>query len=261
MMPGLFSVMEHSLLGDEAQVEDELVEMLESIKAGEEIDTSRFWSIVGQVKRDPDLKADLANLVGAVDTELFKRSSLVKLPMVLGNVLELGLLVAGALLVYLAIYPFVLPLPTGVSLPFLSGVLFLVGQVALATAVHPLAHQLVGRMNDISFSFYFLNGPAKVEPSVKTNYATYLRAPPSARAKMHLSGAVATNLLALTVLAAGVAFGAPGWSLLLMAFVFVGGALNEFAPALLVRLGNPSPLGIDMKKTDTYRYLREKGYS
>lgn len=242
----------------EAEYEDRLIEMLEELKAGEEIDRSEFWSIVRDVKRDPALTQGLANLIGEVDDMLFRRSSLLKLPMLLGNLFEAVLALFAVSLMIGAFYPGSVP-DLGVPTSVARGAAFVIAQVALATAVHPLAHQLVGRANGISFSFFFLNGPAKVEPTVKTDYATYLRASPRGRARMHLSGAVATNLATLLVLLVGVLAEVPIWSLGIMAALFLLGFLNEFVPAVFARLGRADLF--DMKKTDTYRYLREKRYA
>ncbi|MBS1263478.1 MAG: hypothetical protein MAG715_00660 [Methanonatronarchaeales archaeon] len=250
--------MEHSLLSEENEVEDRLVEMLDELGSGEDVDTSEFWSIVERVKEDPELRGDLANLVGEVDGALFKKSSLLRLPLLLGNVLELALASAGLALLYLALVPADVPPVAGFSQAAVRGATFVVAQFALAAAVHPLAHQVVGRLNGIRFSFYFLNGPARIEPTVKTNYATYLKASPRGRARMHASGAVATNLASLAVLLVGIVAEAPSWATVVMAAVFLLGALNEVVPAVLARFGRAEMF--DMRRTDTYRYLREKRY-
>jgi len=251
--------MERKVPDDGEEIEDHLFDILGRLESGEDVDTSEFWAIVRKVKQDSALTDDLANLVGEVDAELFKRASFFQVPLLVGNLLEVLGLVLGLALVYAGLNPGLVPVTasTGVK----TGALLVLGQLTLATVVHPLSHQAVGRLNGIQFSFYFLNGPAKIEPTIKTDYSTYIRAPARGRARMHIAGAVATNLASLLVLVFGYTAGAPVWSLVVMALVFLGGSANEFAPAILARLGNPTPFGVNMKKTDTYRYLREKKYA
>lgn len=247
------------LLGDVGSLEGKLIDMLENAKTGEEIDRSEFWSIVKKVKNDPKLTTDLANLIGEVDSELFRRSSLLKLPMVLGNLFALVGVFFGISLLFGAFYPGTVPSIGSVSPELVRGGMFVLAQLVLGTAVHPLGHQLSGRRHGIRFAFFFLNGPAKVEPTVKTDYSTYLKATARGRAKMHISGAVATNLATLFVLLVALLAEVPLWTLGILAALFLFGAINEFVPAILVRMGREDLFS--MNKTDTYRYLREKRYA
>ena len=79
-----------------------------------------------------------------------------------------------------------------------------------------------------------------MQPGLKTDYATYLRTPPAARAVMHAAGAVASKLAPLLVLLLGAiplewSLGAyPAWAVwgvlgftVLQLVVYAGLALNE----------------------------------
>ncbi|MBU4374420.1 MAG: hypothetical protein KJ714_08315 [Euryarchaeota archaeon] len=60
------------------------------------------------------------------------------------------------------------------------------------TTLHPLSHYIIGSLLGIRFTHYYLNGPAKIEPTLKIDYFSYLKAPGKKRALMHVSGVVGT---------------------------------------------------------------------
>ena len=60
----------------------------------------------------------------------------------------------------------------------------------LLGTTHDLAHLVVGRLVGIRFTHWFIDGPTRLQPGLKTDYASYLRTPPHARAWMHASGAL-----------------------------------------------------------------------
>jgi hypothetical protein len=86
---------------------------------------------------------------------------------------------------------------------------------------HSLAHYVVGRMAGIRFTHVFLGGPPPPRPGVKTDYATYLRATPRARAIMHASGAVVTKLLPFALLPVSVWL-YEGWPWLTWVLIAIG---------------------------------------
>lgn len=167
-----------------------------------------FWRLVGEVGRDPGLADRFAERIARVDRLAFERWANfgVTLPVWLGNLLEL----AGAL-IGLGILLWALG-----ERGDIQGIGLVVGAGILMVTLHPLAHYAVGRALGITFTHYFLDGPAKVQPSVKTDYATYLRAAPLRRAAMHAAGALATKLVPILVFAKAVLVKAPGWSILVL---------------------------------------------
>jgi hypothetical protein len=54
----------------------------------------------------------------------------------------------------------------------------------------------------IRFSHYFLDGPLRVQPGLKIDYASYLRASPGRRGWMHASGAVVSKIAPFAVFGA-----------------------------------------------------------
>ncbi|MDP3103663.1 MAG: hypothetical protein Q8M95_03540 [Candidatus Methanoperedens sp.] len=64
--------------------------------------------------------------------------------------------------------------------------------LALMTTLHPLSHYITGALSGIRFTHYYLNGPAKVEPTLRIDQVSYLKASGKQRAFMHLSGVIGT---------------------------------------------------------------------
>lgn len=64
--------------------------------------------------------------------------------------------------------------------------------LALMTTLHPLSHYISGTLTGIRFTHYYLNGPARVEPTLRIDHFSYLKTKSSSRALMHLSGVLGT---------------------------------------------------------------------
>ena len=158
-----------------------------------------FWRLVRQIKQDPALSHHWAEEVGRVDRAAFERRVRPRLPVWFGNAV---LLVGSAVLV--ALIPVAVALASDASSPepVLPGLMLLVAAVGLAVTLHDPAHWLVGRLSGIRFDCYFLDGPFRIQPGIKVDYASYLRASPGARAWMHAAGAVASKIAPFAVFAA-----------------------------------------------------------
>lgn len=139
-------------------------------------------------------------MVGRIDRKAFEQRTRVRFPVWFGN----AALVLGTL-VMLALVPVALRLADGRiggdQRSDLAGALVIVAALGLSVTVHDPAHWLWGRMGGVRFTHYFFDGPMKIEPGIKVDYASYLRANPSARAAMHAAGAVATKLAPFGVFA------------------------------------------------------------
>jgi ABC-type branched-subunit amino acid transport system permease subunit len=79
-----------------------------------------------------------------------------------------------------------------------------ISALALMTTLHPLAHYFTGALSGIRFTHYYLNGPAKVEPTLRIDHISYLKASGKQRGFMHLSGVLGT--IAAPLIAALIAF-------------------------------------------------------
>jgi hypothetical protein len=93
------------------------------------------------------------------------------------------------------------------------------------------------------FTGWFINGPTRLQPGVKTDYATYLRTPPRRRAWMHASGAIVTKLVPFLALGAAWGSEVPGWTVAVILVVGVGQIITDVA--------------FSTKQSDWKKYLRE----
>lgn len=168
-----------------------------------------FWKLVAQVRRKPELAEKFGEQIARIDIAAHK-VNWISVPLWLGHTVEILVTFFGAWLLYIALYH-----SSSMRSPALVGAAFF-----LSFSLHPLTHYAVGRMLGINFRYYFLHGlyiffrsPGKkwwkLEPSLKVDYASYLRASPKSRVAMHASGAVVTKLIILVVLLLGVKFNAP----------------------------------------------------
>lgn len=200
-----------------------------------------FWRIVTQVKKEPELANKFADRIGRIDQTIFRKKARISVPLKIGHFIE----IMATLLIVVALYCLI-------SSGTYTGIAILAGTFALMGTVHPLAHYMVGRAFGIRFTFYFPNGPAMIEPTIKTDYATYLKTPPIKRAVMHAAGPLICTLIIIVALAVAVAVNAPPWTPRLLAAFLVFNILFEVLPPLWVKLGIKS-----FTKSDTYRALRE----
>jgi hypothetical protein len=191
---------------DEPQVfQDELARIEAAVDAGE-TDPSKlgFWKLVRQIKADAMLSAHWADQVGRIDRKLFEARVRPRFPVWFGNgVLTFGLLVGGGAIAYAVIC----------DNPTVIGALLLASALILSASVHDLAHWAWGRIVGIGFLCYFLDGPTRIQPGLKTDYASYLRTGPTARATMHAAGAIASKIAPLIPLAFAPLANAPWWAI------------------------------------------------
>ncbi len=126
------------------------------------------------------------------------------------------------------------------------------------TALHPLSHALVAWLFGIRFHFYFLNGPALVEPTLKVDYASYVKTSSKKRALFHFAGVVNSVLVTLLVLLVSLYdVDASSETRIILAAIWLFTTASEIFPLILVRLGISKILFADLRKTDSYRTLRE----
>lgn len=166
-----------------------------------------FWRIVAAVKRDPALVHEHADRIGRIDTAAFRAHVKLRVPVLVGNLLLLGVIAVGVVAIVVA----------GRVEGTWAGLWLLAAGGAWSLGVHSPAHCVFGRLAGIRFTDYFLGGPPPPRPGVKTDYATYLRAEPSLRAWFHASGAIATKLAPFVAVALAAATNAPAWAVLAMA--------------------------------------------
>ena len=173
-----------------------------------------FWRLVAQVKADPELVERFADRLGAVDTAAFRSAVRLRAPVWVGNLVLLGGIAIGAAAAVLALGDETSPTVAGLALVGAAGV--------WSASVHCPAHWLVGRLAGIRFTDVFVGGRPPPRPGLKTDYSSYLRADPVARARMHAAGAIATKLAPFLALALWPASRAPWWSAAALVALGVG---------------------------------------
>ena len=168
-----------------------------------------FWRLVRKVKLEPGLAEHWADQVGRIDRAAAERRLRPRIPVAVGNlVLLVGSLVLVAAIpvaIELARGSDVHPALVGAGIdepqPLWGGLFGIVAAGGLSVTLHDLAHWAVGRLVGIRFLWYFLDGPTRVQPGLKIDYASYLRTSPGARAWMHASGAIASKIAPFAVFA------------------------------------------------------------
>ncbi len=174
---------------DAEQIDRTLAACEQALRNGEPIDLRAlgFWRAVAAVKRNLAWTEVYGDRIAEIDRQAFERSVRLRFPLFVGlAALALGALV-GLILAIVGLRP-----------PHRkSGGLFVLGSLILIVTTHDLAHYAVGQALGIRFSQAFLGGKGLIEPGLKVDYASYLRAPAQSRALMHASGAVATKLVAI----------------------------------------------------------------
>jgi hypothetical protein len=202
----------------------ELARIEAAVDAGD-MDLGRlgFWRIVRLLKLDDDLIERHAEQAGRIDAKAFLPRFPILVPVWLGNAILGLLIVVGIVAVTFALGagPFDDPGSTA------AGWCLLVAAWAWMVGVHSSAHWLVGRAVGIRFRTYFAAFPPPPLPGLKSDYATYLRVSPVARAWMHASGAIATKLAPFAALAFAPAAGAPGWAVVALLVIAVGQILTD----------------------------------
>lgn len=158
-----------------------------------------FWQLVRRVKQDPALASHWAEEVGRIDRVAFERWIRPRFPVWFGNAV---LLLGSAVLVALVPVAVAVARDAAEQEPVLPGLMLLAAAGGLSVTLHDPAHWAVGRLAGIRFTSYFFDGPLRIQPGIKVDYASYLRASPRARAWMHAAGAVASKIAPFAVFAA-----------------------------------------------------------
>ena len=193
---------------------------------------THFWSAVAATKRDPDLVSKFADRIGAIDRAAHDAWARLVIPLWIGTIVAIVGMLIGLSIVSASAF-----------VPKWSGVVFLAGVGILIGTTHGLGHLVVGYIVGIRFSGWFI-GAGRPQPGVKTDYATYLRATPRARAWMHASGAIVTKFIPFLLVPVALALSAiPMWATLAL---LVLGVIQIVTDVLW-----------STKSSDWAKYLRE----
>ncbi|HUG55906.1 MAG TPA: hypothetical protein VMJ92_02415 [Candidatus Limnocylindrales bacterium] len=206
-------VMQWEGVMDEPEIERILEECERALAAGGRVDLAElgFWRAVAAVKRRPELIERHASRIAAIDRVAFLRGVPFAVPAAAGvALLVLGTAAGAALIVVSATL-------RGDA----AGAVLLLGIGALLGTTHGLAHLVAGALAGIRFTHAFSVPPLRPQPGLKTDYATYLRASPRARAWMHASGAIVTKVVPFLALPLVGAVGAPAWTAVVLVAIGV----------------------------------------
>jgi hypothetical protein len=185
-------------------LQDAFARVEAAVDAGDaDLSALGFWRLVRQVKQEPALSAHWAEQVGRIDRKAFERRVRPRFPVWFGNAVLATGVVAGAGSIGVSVW---------VSSPVVAGLALVASAGILTVSVHDLGHWVVGRSHGIRFLSYFLDGPVRIQPGIKTDYGTYLRARPESRAAMHAAGAIASKAAPFVSLAFWPLSNAPGWA-------------------------------------------------
>lgn len=196
-----------------------------------------FWKAVAAVKGRPEWIDEYAERIGRIEREVFQRWALVKVPVAVGTTVMVLATALGFFLIGRAYSE------TGLAQAFLLGA----GTGTLMVSTHGLTHLVVGTLQGMRFTHWFVGTASRPQPGVKLDYASYIRIPASKRAWMHASGAITTKLIPLVGLGAGWAMDAESWALALLALVAVGQVVIDVVWST--------------KKSDWKKFRREMAYA
>ncbi|MFQ5976284.1 MAG: hypothetical protein ACE5J5_08225 [Candidatus Hydrothermarchaeales archaeon] len=206
-----------------------------------------FWKIVSKVKKDTSLIEKHGDQIGRIDQKVFREKALLPVDTKIGHLLEtIGTFFGFAFIIYAYQNP-----------GTIMGITFVIACLILMTTLHPLSHYVVGRNCGIKFTFYFLDGPAMIEPTLKTDYTSYLKTSPKSRAIMHATGPIVATLIPLAIGLLAYVWGAPNWSYLILILIFLANIPFEIMPVLVAKTGLKGIIAEKSRKTDSYRALRE----
>ncbi|MCZ7356208.1 MAG: hypothetical protein O8C66_11510 [Candidatus Methanoperedens sp.] len=152
-------------------------------KLDKNYDGKAFREIISQIKRERINDNGLLVLVENISLKRFKETVSFTISVPVGNLLEAVLTIATLVLAF----------------QINSNWMLYISALVLMATLHSLSHYITGALAGIRFSHYYLNGPARIEPTLRIDFSSYLKAPGKKRALMHLSGVVGTVAAPLIV--------------------------------------------------------------
>ncbi len=208
-------------------IHDEIKNKTDTLKTNYSV--KLFREVVENIKREKINDDIMLQDLEDISRKRFSEKVRFTLSVPLGNMLEGAAAIAVLVMVFL----------------INSDWMLYITALALMTTLHPLAHYLTGALSGIRFTHYYLNGPAKVEPTLRIDHISYLKASGKQRALMHLSGVLGT--VAAPLIAALIA-------------VNKGAHVAAFNLAIMFLLLVIFELLTSMKIGDLMKAKREYGY-
>lgn len=223
----------------------------ELLRIKKELDSGKipreFWKIVNEARKrrlsDEELK-----LIAEIDNEIFKRKHRIRIGVRKGIAIAIALNILAISILFLEY-----------SSKNALGLRLIMVSIYLTTFLHNLVHYSVGMLLGIEFNFFFFNAPTRVEPSLKVDYASYLRVKPLRRFIFHVSAPFVTSfIIPLLFFILAFLLEAPSWTKIVLAIMLLFDIISEFTGAVAIEVANQRKiLGMDVSKTDMVRALRE----
>ena len=208
---------------------EELKEQLRNIAV--KYNGKDFRKVLERIKKERINDNGLLESLESISLNRFREKVSFSISVTSGNILEIILTITGIVLAFsnlhLAIY---------------------LSALILMTSLHPLSHYLAGRLAGIKFTHYYLNGPARIEPTLRIDHVSYLKASGRKRAMMHVSGVIGT--MAAPLLCAGVAIYKGVSEASLNLFIF-------FVLLIVFELLTSTKIGDLMKAKREFNYQRK----
>ncbi len=135
-----------------------------------------FRDIVSRVKKDRINDIELLDRIENISLNRFREKVSLTLNVPAGNLLEFATAIAAVALAF----------------QLSSDWMLYITALVLMATLHPLSHYMTGTLSGIRFTHYYLNGPARIEPTLRIDISTYLKASGKRRSLMHASGVVGT---------------------------------------------------------------------
>jgi hypothetical protein len=172
-----------------SQIEEELQQLERKVKleGATEENLRAFWRIINRIKLQSQVEDDVFEQVRGLRDKLFNERYPRFLSLRLGLTLTALATFFGATLIWYALH-------------LVAPLVFIAGSFLMLAGTHSWGHWIAGKLVGIGYEYFYLNGPAKFELSLKINYGDYLKASFDSRMIVHSSGALATLLTALTLL-------------------------------------------------------------
>lgn len=170
----------------------ELIERLNRLENS--YSAKEFWDIVKHVKKERINDEALLGKIEKVSLGRFREKVSFTLNVRAGNMLAIIITIAAVVLAFRI---------SSDWMPYF-------GALVLMTTLHPLSHYLTGSLVGVRFTHYYLNGPARIEPTLRIDYSSYLKISGGKRALMHVSGVIGTLLAPLIAAVIALERGANG---------------------------------------------------
>ncbi len=192
-------------------IEDELDKIETAFTDVNSLKELGFWRCVSRIKRDKKPKQTLLDQIGRIERKAFENTIRFRVSLLTGHLVMVALTILGISAIAVSLTE---------ADKAIRSYSIIAASLILSASLHPLTHYVVGRRFGINFLYYFPDGPARIEPSLKVDYTTYLKATPKGRAIMHISGPIATVSAALLCLLIGIFLDIYGWAKWVLAFYF-----------------------------------------